>query len=43
LSAWFRATKRAQPFIGGVPDERLEAEPDGVRISAGMAGNLGIP
>jgi len=42
-SAWLRATKRAQPFIGGVPNERLKAEPNRVCVGAGMARNLGMP
>jgi uncharacterized protein (DUF849 family) len=42
-SAWVRATKRAQPFIGGVPDKRLKAEPNRVCVSIGMARNLGMP
>jgi hypothetical protein len=42
-SAWLRATKRPQPFIGGVPNERLKAEPNRVCVGAGMARNLGMP
>jgi hypothetical protein len=42
-SAWLRATKRAQSFIGGVPNQRLKAESNGVRVSGGMARNLGMP
>jgi len=41
-SAWLRTTKRAQPFIGGVPNKRLEAEPNRVCVGAGMARNLGM-
>ena len=41
-SAWLRTTKRAQPFIGGVPNKRLKAEPNRVCVGAGMARNLGM-
>jgi hypothetical protein len=42
-SAWLHATKRAQPFVGGVPNERFKAEPNRVCVGAGMARNLGMP
>jgi hypothetical protein len=42
-SAWLQATKRAQPFVGGVPNERFKAEPNRVCVGAGMARNLGMP
>jgi hypothetical protein len=42
-SAWLRATKRAQPFIGGVPNERFKAEPNRVCVGTGMARSLGMP
>jgi hypothetical protein len=42
-NAWLHATERAQPFIGGVPNQRLKAEPNRVCVSIGMARNLGMP
>ena len=42
-STWLRATKRAQPFIGGVPNKRLKAEPNRLCVGVGMACDLGMP
>ena len=42
-SAWLHATKRAQPFVGGVPNERFKAKPNRLCVGAGKARNLGMP
>ncbi len=43
MSVRIRAAKRAQPFVGSMPDKSLKAEANGVGVGGCVAGDSCLP